>query len=245
MDVEAARQAAADAALKYVRDGMVLGLGTGRTASLFVEGVGRLVAQGMKVKGVPTSIATEQLAQSLNIPLIHPGEYLTGVDLAVDGADQVDSKLRLIKGYGGAMVRERQVEEMAKKFVVIVDEAKLVDRLHGPVPVEISSGSIDEALPLGNQVSPSWMGYAAPEVISPDQTLAQLAKLKVEFIVRDELSDNGNILADGQFGEIRDPERLAERISAIAGVVGHGIFIDLADEVLVGKESGEVSRLRA
>ncbi|TMA04468.1 MAG: ribose 5-phosphate isomerase A, partial [Methanobacteriota archaeon] len=122
------KREAAEAALGYVKSGMVLGLGTGSTARLFLDGVARLVAGGMDLKGVPTSLATAEAAKDLGVPLTSLEER-PSVDLAVDGADEVDPKLDLIKGLGGALFREKIVAAAAQQFVVIVDESKLVSRL--------------------------------------------------------------------------------------------------------------------
>src|SRR5213080_2275100 len=129
---------AAEAALAYVKPGMVLGLGTGSTARHFLAGVGRLVASGMELKGVPTSLETAEEAKQLGIPLTSLEESFW-LDLTVDGADEVDPKLDLIKGMGGALFREKIVAAASRKFVVIVDDSKLVPRLgtKAPVPVEV------------------------------------------------------------------------------------------------------------
>src|SRR5947207_7045290 len=132
------KREAAEAALGYVKPGMVLGLGTGSTARLFLEGVARLVAGGMDLKGVPTSLATAEAAKDLGVPLTS-FEERPSVDLAVDGADEVDPKLDLIKGLGVALLRDKIVAAAAQQLVVIVDESKLVPRLgvRAPVPVEV------------------------------------------------------------------------------------------------------------
>src|SRR3989454_8230830 len=135
-DQDALKRAAADKALELVRDGMLIGLGSGSTARFFTEGVGRLVARGMKVRGVPTSRATAELAAANGIPIVT--ELLGPIDLAVDGADEVDPALNLIKGRGGALFREKIVAAAAKRFIVIVDESKMVQQLGaGVVPVEV------------------------------------------------------------------------------------------------------------
>src|SRR5207302_5836022 len=130
------KQAAAEKALELVRDGMLVGLGSGSTARYFTEGVGRLVADGMRVRGVPTSRATAALAAELGIPVVE--DLVGAIDLAVDGADEVDPILGLIKGRGGALFREKLVAAAAKRFVAVVDESKVVDRLgRGVLPVEV------------------------------------------------------------------------------------------------------------
>src|SRR6266566_7917207 len=130
------KQAAAEKALELVQDGMLLGLGSGSTSRYFTEGVGRLVSEGMKVRGVPTSRATAELAAQMGIPIVT--ELVGPIDLAVDGADEVDPSLNLIKGRGGALFREKLVAAAAKRFVVVVDESKLVKQLGvGVLPVEV------------------------------------------------------------------------------------------------------------
>lgn len=203
---------------------MTLGLGTGSTAHWFVVAVGELVRGGMQLLGVPTSLASERLAREHGIPLTELGA--SGLDLAVDGADAVDPDLRLIKGAGGALVREKIVAAAARRFVVVVDESKLRERLSGPVPVEMLH-----------------FGAAA--------TLAALSATGASFKVRRQaddqpvVSDNGNLIADGDYAEIDDPEGLADRLEAIPGVVGHGLFLGMTDLVLAARSNGAVERLSA
>ncbi len=207
------KRKAAEAALAYVKPGMVLGLGTGSTARFFLDGVARLVRAGMDLKGVPTSFATADAAKELGIPLTSLEER-PSVDLCVDGADEVDPKLDLIKGLGGALFREKIVAAAAKRFVVIVDASKLVPRLgtKAPVPVEVH--------PFGWKTA-----VAALEALGAT----------VELRRRD---DNGNNLLDARFGPIKAPSKLAARIAAIPGVVGHGLFLGMADAVLVASDKG-------
>lgn len=215
-------EAGARAAL-LVEDHMVLGLGTGSTARFFIEALAQRVAsEQLEIKGVATSLATAELALGLGIELIElPAQ---GVDLAVDGADAVDPLLRLLKGRGGAHVHERIVAASAERFVVIVDSQKLVDRLHGPVALELLS-----------------FGLA--------RTLAELeechgrVQLRLDATGKVRRSDDGNVLADLMITELGDLEQLAVRLDETAGVVGHGIFLDLADVVLVA-EGGGVRELR-
>ncbi|HZS15583.1 MAG TPA: ribose-5-phosphate isomerase RpiA [Candidatus Dormibacteraeota bacterium] len=220
----AGKQAAGRAAAALVEDGMVLGLGTGSTARWFIEAVGELVRQGMSLSGVPTSEQSAAQARALDIPLVELGR--TGVDLAVDGADSVDPDLRLIKGAGGALVREKIVAAAARRFVVVVDAAKLHPRLRGRVPVEV--------VPFG---------WAA--------TLAALESTGFAFELRRDaggqplLSDNGNLIADGGSGSIEDPEGLAEQIEGVPGVVGHGLFLGMADLVVAGRPDGGVEERTA
>src|SRR5947209_3211345 len=210
---------AAEAGRAYVKPGMVLGLGTGSTARHFLAGVGRVVGRGRELTGVPTSLETAEEAKQLGIPLTSLEESFW-LDLTVDGADEVDPKLNLIKGMGGALFREKIVAAASKKFVVIVDDAKLVRRLgtRTPLPVEVhpfdwkNAGAALEA--LGAKVELRKDGE------EPFRT------------------DNGNHLLDAHFGPIRGPVKLASRISSIPGVVGHGLFLKMAHVVLVASQIG-------
>ncbi len=222
---EIPKRRAAEASLKFVKSGMVLGLGTGSTARHVLEGIARMVAAGADLKGVPTSLATAEAAKLLGIPLTSLEEH-PRIDVAIDGADEVDPKLNLIKGLGGALFREKIVASAAKKFVVVVDESKLVPRLgtKAPVPVEVH--------PFG------WRTVSA--------RLESLGA-EVEMRRRDGESyrtDNGNHILDARFGPLKAPARLAADLDAIAGVVGHGLFLKLADIVVVGTAKG-VRTLRA
>ncbi len=213
------KRQAAEAALGYIKPGMVLGLGTGSTAELFLEGVARLVAGGMDLKGVPTSFATAEAAKRLGIPLTSLEESLW-LDLCVDGADEVDPKLDLIKGLGGALLREKIVAAASKTFVVIVDESKLVARLgtKSPVPVEVH--------PFGwRNASAALEGLGARVALRRKDGEAYR-------------TDNGNHILDASFGPITGPVKLASRISGIPGVLGHGLFLKMAHAVLVGSEEG-------
>ncbi len=217
----AGKQAAGRAAAELVADGMTLGLGTGSTARWFIAAVGELDAAGMSLRGVATSVESETQARGLGIPLVELGR--TGVDLAVDGADSVDPSLRLVKGAGGALVREKIVAAAARRFVVVVDAAKLHDRLRGRLPVEV--------VPFG------W-----------EATLAALESTGAAFSLRLGAdgaplhTDNGNLLADGAFSAIEDPEGVAEQIDAVPGVVGPGLFLGMADLVIAGHPDGGVER---
>ncbi len=222
MDAETAKRAAGEAAAELVAEGMTLGLGTGSTTRWFIEAVGRKVHEGMQLRAVATSLASAALAAREGIPLLELAA--AGVDLAVDGADVVDTDLRLIKGHGGALVRERIVAAAARRFVVVVDDGKLSPRLGGSVPVEV--------LPFG------WR-----------HTLTLLAATGAEFRLRRDAdgepvqSDNGNLIADGEFAPIGDPEGLGTRLEAVPGVVGHGLFLGMADLVIVGGGDGAVRSL--
>ncbi|MDQ6846294.1 MAG: ribose-5-phosphate isomerase RpiA [Candidatus Dormibacteraeota bacterium] len=222
MDQEAAKRAAGEAAALLVEDGMTLGLGTGTTARWFIEAVGARVADGLQVAAVATSLASAALAARQRIPLIELGA--AGVDLAVDGADTVDPDLRLLKGMGGALVRERIVAAAASRFVVVADDSKLRSHLAGFVPVELLIFGWHHTMTL------------------LDQTGAVFA-LRLDSAGEPLRSDNGNLIADGAFEPIADPEGLAARFDAIPGVVGHGLFLGMADLVIVAGLDGELRRL--
>ena len=217
MDMTAARRAAGEAAAELVEDGMTVGLGTGSTAQWFILGVAARVRSGMTIRAVATSLPSERLARENGIDISDLDAR--GIDLAVDGADQVDPDLRLIKGFGGALVREKIVAAAARRFVVVVDASKVVERLSGRVPVEL--------LPFG---------VAA--------TLAALGQTGGMFSLREGAggeplrSDNGNLLGDGRFAVIDDPEGLAELLDSHPGVIGHGMFLGMVDSVLVGESIG-------
>ena len=195
--------------------GMVIGLGTGRAAAGFVRELGERVRNGLAVRGIPTSRATESLASSLGIPLIG-FEEVAAVDLAVDGADEVDPDLNLIKGHGGALVRERVVAAAASRFVVLVGPEKLSRRLGAQRSVPV------EAIP-----------FAAPQVRRALERMGAVAEIRIESDGNPFVTDNRNLLVNAAFGEIADPAALHREIRDIPGVLDSGLFAGMADEVLV------------
>ena len=218
---DALKRAAAEKALELVRDGMLLGLGSGSTARYFTEGVGRLVAEGMKIMAVPTSRDTAELAALHGIPIVT--ELVGQIDLAVDGADEVDQTLNLIKGRGGALFREKVVAAAAKRFVVVVDESKIVQRLGvGVLPVEV--------LPF------LWRS-----------TAERLASLATSLTVRGGeetpyITDNGNLILDLTIeGGIIDAPQLATVLKATIGVVEHGLFIGMTDTCIAAGPDGPLA----
>ena len=223
--VERYKKQAALAALRHVEDGMVVGLGTGSTVRYAILALGERIRRGelRGVIGVPTSKATARLAEEAGVPLKELGPE--GVDLAVDGADEVAPGLALTKGGGGALLGEKIVERAARMFVVVADSRKWVARLgeRFPLPVEI--------VPFGYR-----------------RTLAELAALGGEPRLRTRegepvLSDHGHYLVDLALGPIGDPEGLAARLSAIPGVVEHGLFLGMAHlAYLAGPEGLRVVR---
>jgi ribose 5-phosphate isomerase A len=217
-DQEELKRSAAEKALELVRDGMLIGLGSGSTARYFTEGVGRLVAEGMKVRGVPTSRATAELAAANGIPIVT--ELVGQIDLTVDGADEVEQSLNLIKGRGGALFREKVVAAASKRFVVVIDESKVVKQLGvGVLPVEV--------LPF------LWRS-----------TAARVAALATSLTVRGGeetpyITDNGNLIFDLTIeGGITDAPALANALKATIGVVEHGLFIGLTDTCIVSGPDG-------
>jgi ribose 5-phosphate isomerase A len=221
VDRDQLKRAAAHGALDYVKDGMVVGLGTGSTATFVVEALAERVAQGLKIVGIPTSERTATLARSLNIPLATFAEHQR-IDLTIDGADEVArDTLNLIKGLGGALLREKIVAAASRRLVIVVDQEKLVDRLgeRTPVPVEV--------------VQFGWQS-----------TAAALAKLGTEPVLRHAaedhpfITDGGNYIFDCHFAGIADPGRLERGIEAIVGVVENGLFVGRSSAVIVATIDG-------
>ena len=212
----------AEKAVEAVESGMALGLGTGSTSKHAVDFIGKRIQEGSlkDIVGVPTSERTAEHARELGIPLSTLDDNPV-LDLAIDGADEVDPNLNLVKGRGGALLREKMVETAAKRFIVIVDETKLVDGLglSGAMPVEV--------------VQFCWKFSA--------QRLEQFGcevKLRMEG---DEpfVTDNSNYILDCYFAEpIPDPYEAAKTISSFSGVVEHGLFLDMADQVIIARQNG-------
>lgn len=206
---------AAREAVKFVEENKIIGLGTGSTAKYAVEEIGRLVAGGLKIKTVATSNQTAELAAQFNIPLIELGE-VEAIDLTIDGADEFDADLNLIKGGGGALFREKMVARLSKNVIIIADSAKKVEKLGAfKVPVEVVPLALDFA---GKQI----------EKIGGKTKIRE--KNGEVFI-----TDMKNQILDSDFGLIENAEELSARLNEIEGVVCHGLFIDLAKKVFMGK----------
>ena len=216
------KQQAASRALAYVRSGMILGLGTGSTTTYFVEMLGEQLQRGelRDIAGLPTSERTAARARAVGIPLTTLADH-PRLDLAVDGADEVDPALNLIKGLGRALVREKIVEIHADCFLVVGDESKLVSRLgYGPLPVEI--------VPFGAEAHVRWLN-----------TLGCRAELWREADDSPVVTDNGNYLARCWFpAGIADPYALARLLADRPGIVEHGLFLDMASAVIVAGSEG-------
>lgn len=218
------KRACALKALDHVAPGMRLGLGTGSTAALFVEGLGEKVKVGLDVVCVPTSLATERQARALGIALTTLDET-PSLDLTVDGADEIDPRLRLIKGGGGALLREKIVAAASERMVVIADAGKLVEPLGAfPLPVEIDR--------FGIRATQARIERAARE-----------AGCEGEIALRSDdgrafVTDGGNFILDCAFGSIPDAEALGAALSALPGVVEHGLFLGLASAAIVAGPDG-------
>jgi ribose 5-phosphate isomerase A len=211
----------ADKAFEYLQDGQVVGLGSGRAATAFIHSLGARVKAGLRVRGVPTSQASADLGRQLGIPLTNL-EEVDHIDVAVDGADEVDPELRLIKGLGGALVREKIVAAAARRFVVLVGPEKLVSVLgeHGTLPVE---------------VVPFALGFCRRRLteLGYPPTLRQKDGRPFQ-------SDNGNPILDCRVPPLADPAGVEQMLQALPGVVGTGLFLGMADTVLIGHPDGGV-----
>jgi ribose 5-phosphate isomerase A len=208
-------QASAQAALEFVESGQKLGLGTGRAASAFVRALGERVSAGLKVVGVPTSEATATLAKEVGVPLTTL-EEAGRLDITFDGADEVDPRLDVIKGYGGAHVREKIVAASSDTLVILVGAEKLVEKLgqRGKLPVEV--------VPFGlAHCQHALASLGCDAVLRSDDSGAPI------------VTDNGNRVLDCKVGPIDDPASLETSILAIPGVLGTGLFIGMADAVIV------------
>ena len=225
MTSDAWKALAAERALDYVKPGMRLGLGTGSTAAKFVEYLARQVADGLQVVAVPTSEATRALAEQLSVPLTTLDDHAE-LDLTVDGADEIDGKLRLIKGGGGALLREKIVAMASDRMIVIAEHTKRVERLGAfPLPVEI--------VRFGAKATLRMIGDAIH-----DAGCSGTIRLRPAQSGGDFLTDNGNLIADCAFGEIKDPEALGDILEMIPGVVEHGLFVGIADIAILGGPDG-------
>jgi ribose 5-phosphate isomerase A len=217
---------AAEHALESIADGMVVGLGSGRAATQFVQALGERVRQGLSVRGVPTSRATGELAKSLAIPLVSLDD-VGGIDVDVDGADEVDPRLNLIKGLGGALVREKIVAAASRRVIILVGPEKLVPVLgsHGILPVEI--------VPFGLALCRRRLA-----------ALGCPAEVRLAGNGQPVISDNGNLILDCRIGLIVDPNELDRNIKAVPGVVDTGFFLDLAQMVLIQRDEEVETRVR-
>jgi ribose 5-phosphate isomerase A len=225
------KRRAALAALEAVEPGMKLGLGTGSTADEFVRALGDRVRDGLDVVGVPTSERTAKLAASLGIALTTLDKE-PALDMTVDGADELDRRLRLIKGGGGALLREKIVATASRRMIVIADDSKLVETLGAfPLPIEV--------VPFGLGATRNAISALTEQLkLSGPVTLRQSGEGKPY------LTDGGHFILDAAFGRIADPEALADGLNRIAGVVEHGLFLGIASEAMIAGAE-EVIKLTA
>jgi ribose 5-phosphate isomerase A len=218
---------AAAAALNYVKDGMVVGLGTGSTSAHFVRLLGDRVRQGLRVRGVPTSEATRALAEQTGVPLVEISQ-VAKIDIDVDGADEVDPAFRLIKGGGGALLREKIVAAASGQMIVIADESKWVETLGAfPLPVEVTR--------FGFALTAQRIYAALKETKCHGVEVALRVSGKANEPV---ITDGGNYIVDAHAQRIPAPEALGAALKSIIGVVEHGLFLGLAHTVVLGKAKG-------
>ncbi len=214
------KQLVGEKAATYVKDGMIVGLGTGSTAYWAIMKLGELVKNGLKIQAVPTSKNTEELALRLNIPLLDVSE-VESIDLTIDGADEFDAHKNLIKGGGGALLREKIIASITQFYIIIADDSKQSALLGSfALPVEVT--------PFASEI-----------------TFKQLRNLGCKPVVRLSsglpfITDNGNLIMDCKFDEIRDPQELAIQINQIPGVVENGLFPGMADIIIINDGDGGV-----
>lgn len=218
------KKLAGEKAAEAIQDNMVLGLGTGSTAYFTIQKVGERVKQGLTISAVATSVETEKMARNLGIPIV-PFSEVKAIDLTIDGADEVDPQFNLIKGGGGALMREKLIAFNSNQYIIVVDESKMVPQLGTfPLPVEI--------LPFGHEL-----------------TLFQLQKICGEVTLRKKdgenfITDNGNLIADLRLSTISDPEQLDGKLRQIPGVLETGLFFHrMVNQVMIGTAGGEVKIL--
>jgi ribose 5-phosphate isomerase A len=227
---ESLKRRAAEAALAFVEDGMRLGLGSGSTAGHFVRMLGERVAAGLRVVGVATSSGTEAIAREVGVPLTTLDE-IPELDLDIDGADEIGPSLALIKGGGGALLREKIVASASRRMIVIADAGKQVATLGAyPLPIEAVAFGL-AATKYAIERAAAELGLQGPIVVRK--------KHDAPFI-----TDSGNLVLDASFGRIPDPEALASRLAGIPGIVEHGLFLGFADLALIASAEG-VAELKA
>jgi ribose 5-phosphate isomerase A len=210
------KEAAARASLRFIKSGQVVGLGTGSTAASFIRLLAEQVKNGLLIRGIPTSVRSRELAESLGIPLTTLDECQE-IDVTVDGADEVDQELRLIKGGGGALLREKVVASATKYLVIVADATKQVPRLGKfPLPVEV-------------------IRFAQALVAKEIAALGADVRLRLQANGTPYMTDESNHIFDCHFGEIADADNLARQLSDMPGIVEHGLFIGMASTVLLAK----------
>lgn len=226
---EEAKKRAASEAVKHLQDNFIVGLGSGSTAAYVIQQIGEKIRlEDLRILGVPTSHQAMMLAVHFGVPLTTLNEH-PQLDLAIDGADQIDRELNLIKGGGGALTREKIVASAAKQFVIVADETKLVEKLgtNHTIPIEV-------------------LPFALPTV------MVKLRELKGKPVVREGggkvgplVTDNGNFVVDANFGPVDDVKELDLHLKLISGVIETGLFVGMADVVYLGKTDGVEKLMRA
>jgi ribose 5-phosphate isomerase A len=227
---EAKRAAAAQAIETYLKDGMIIGLGSGTTSRWFVRILGERVAKGLRVTGVPCSKSTGELAQEVGVPLANLND-VGQLDLTIDGADEIDGKGRMIKGGGANLLWEKIVASTSNKMVCIVDESKLVETL-GRFPLSI------EVVPFGWRSTERHLRKLFGETGLGNPKIGMRGGFDTPLT-----TDSGHYLLDCHLEEIPDPESLADKLNKITGVVEHGLFLGIATDAVVGHASGEAEVL--
>ncbi len=215
--MDEAKRAAGRKAAEFISNGMVVGLGTGSTVWYTLERLGeRIRDEGLRISGVATSMDTEEKSKTLNIPII-PLDDTAFIDLTIDGADEADRRFNLIKGLGGALTREKIVASLSREMVVVADRGKLVDRLgvKTPVPVEV-------------------VPFAVGPVSRRLAVLGAHPKLRPSGDGKPYRTDNGNVIVDAKFAEIKTPLELEDAIRRITGVIECGLFVNLASRLVIG-----------
>ncbi|ALP35111.1 ribose-5-phosphate isomerase [Paenibacillus sp. IHB B 3084] len=214
------KQKAAEKAVEAIQDGMKVGLGTGSTAYWAIQKIGERVAQGLHIQAVATSQASEDQARELGIPIV-PFDQIGRLDVTIDGADEVNEQLVLVKGGGGALLREKIVESNSNRLIIIVDESKDVKVLGAfPLPVEV-------------------VPFASEWTLEALQQTGCRAEWRMKDGERFQ-TDNGNYIADCRYGTIENPQELEIRLNQIPGVVDNGLFINMADQVIIARANGQI-----
>lgn len=217
------KQLAGAKAAEYIKDGMTVGLGTGSTAYWAIQKIGERVKQGLRIRAVATSQQSEAMALELNIPIV-PFADIDHIDMDIDGADEVDGQFNLIKGGGGALLREKIIAANSREFIVVADESKLVDTLGKfPLPVEV-------------------VPFAWELTFRRLQTLGGTAALRMKDNEAF-LTDNGNYIIDCSLEKIAYPQQLQSELCRIPGVVEHGLFIQMTGTIVIGQADGTVKVL--
>lgn len=216
-EIEQKKKRAGEKAIEFIKDGMIVGLGSGSTVYWMLKKLGELVSQGLNIKGIPSSIRTETWAKEFGVPLTDFSE-VQKLDVAIDGADEVDPHFNLIKGGGGSLLREKIVDASSNKLIIIVDETKMVSELGAfPLPVEV--------VPFGWEVT--------AKQISQLGCTPTIRKINRKTFI----SNNGNFILDCKFSHpIKDPNTLHKELKLLLGVVETGLFVKMTDIVIIGKK---------